>query len=177
MSFQKVFARMEEWMVEDAENYDGVLYWRGITIFEWQGHKLIVGNGFVWDAREEKLYGDPKNALGQFGGSDDCDEDVLVHYTAIRMATRQSDDNHALLKNELWELQLNDGGFVDVMSTDWNQIIAEVTPWGYVNLYITKEQFLSIPAGDVEQTEREKLLRKLDDLGYTEDEVRLILGV
>lgn len=50
-------------------------------------------------------------------------------------------------------------------------------PRGYVNLYITKEQFLSIPAGDVEQTEREKLLRKLDDLGYTEDEVRRILGV
>ena len=177
MSFRKVFERMEECMVEDAENYDGVLYWRGITIFERQGHKLIVGNGFVWDAREEKLYGDPKNALGQFGGSEDCDEDVLVHYTSIRMATQQSDDDPDLLKNELWELQLNDSGFVDVMSTDWNQIVAEVTPWGYVNLFITKEQFLSIPAGDVEQTEREKLLRKLDDLGYTEDEVRLILGV
>ena len=177
MSLQKVFARMEECIVEDAENYDGVLYWRGITIFERQGHKLIVGNGFVWDAREEKLYGDPKNALGQFGGSEDCDEDVLVHYTSIRLATRQSDDDPDLLKNELWELQQNDSGFVDVMSTDWNQIVAEVTPWGYVNLYITKEQFLSIPVGDVEQTEREKLLRKLDDLGYTEDEVRQILGV
>ena len=93
------------------------------------------------------------------------------------MATTQSDDDPDLLKNELWELQLNDSGFVDVMSTDWNQIVAEVTPWGYVNLYITKEQFLSIPAGDVEQTEREKLLRKLDDIGYTEDEVRRILGV
>lgn len=93
MSLQKVFARIEERMVEDAENYDGVLYWRGITIFERQGHKLIVGNGFVWDARGEKLYGDPKNALGQFGGSEDCDEDVLVHYTTIRMATRQSDDD------------------------------------------------------------------------------------
>lgn len=177
MSLQKVFARMEERMVEDAENYDGVLYWRGITIFERQGHKLFVGNGFVWDAREEKLYGNPKDALGQFGGSEDCDEDVLVHYTSIRMATRQSDDDPSLLKNELWELQLNDSGFVDVMSTDWNQIVAEVTPWGYVNLYITKEQFLSIPAGDAEQTERERLLRKLDDLGYTEDEVRRILGV
>lgn len=177
MSLQKVFARMEERMVEDAENYDGVLYWRGITIFERQGHKLIVGNGFVWDAREEKLYGDPKNALGQFGGSEDCDEDVLVHYTSIRMAVRRSDDEPDLLKNELWELQLIDGGFVDVMSTDWNQIVAKVTPWGYVNLFITKEQFLSIHAGDVEQTERETLLRKLDDLGYTEDEVRQILGV
>lgn len=177
MSLQKVFARMEERMVEDAETYDGVLYWRGITIFERQGHKLIVGNGFVWDAREEKLYGDPKNALGQFGGSEDCDEEVLDHYTSIRMATRQSDDDPDLLQNELWELQLNDSGFVDVMSTDWNQIVAEVTPWGYVNLYITKEQFLSIPAGNDEQTEREKLLRKLDDLGYTEDEVRRILGV
>lgn len=114
----------------DAENYDGVLYWRGITIFERQGHKLIVGNGFVWDAREEKLYGDPKNALGQFGGSEDCDEDVLVHYTSIRMATRRTDDDPDLLKNELWELQLNDSGFVDVLSTDWNQIVAEVTPWG-----------------------------------------------
>lgn len=93
------------------------------------------------------------------------------------MAARQSDDEPDLLKNELWELQLNDSGFVDVMSTDWNQIVAEVTPWGFVNLYITKEQFLSIPVGDVEQTEREKLLRKLDDLGYTEDEVRQILGV
>lgn len=51
------------------------------------------------------------------------------------------------------------------MSTDWNQIVAEVTPWGYVNLYISKEQFLSIPADDAEQTECEKLLRKLDDLG------------
>lgn len=178
MSLQKVFARMEERMVEDAENYDGVRYWRGATIFERQGHKLIVGNGFVWDAREEKLYGDPKNALGQFGGSEDCDEDVLVHYTSIRMATRQSDDDPDFLKNELWELQLNDSGFVDVMSTDWNQIVAEVTPWGYVNLYITKEQFLSIPAGyDDEQTERDRLIRKLDDLGYTEDEVRRILGV
>ena len=35
-----------------------------VTVFERQGHKLIVGNGFVWDVREEKLYGDPKNALG-----------------------------------------------------------------------------------------------------------------
>ena len=178
MSLQKVFARMEERLDAEAEDCgDGVRYWRGVTIFERQGHKLIVGNSFVWDAREEKLYGDPKNALGEFGGSEDCDEDVLVHYTTIRMATRQSDDDHNLLKNDLWELQLNDSGFVDVLSTDWNQIIAEVTPWGYVNLYITKEQFLSIPAGDVEQTEREKLLRKLDDLGYTEDEVRRILGV
>lgn len=83
------------------------------------------------------------------------------------MATRPSDDDPNLLKNELWELQLNDGGFVDVLSTDWNRIIAEVTPWGYVNLYISKEHFLSIPAGCDEQTEREKLLRKLDDLGYT----------
>ena len=93
------------------------------------------------------------------------------------MATWQSDDDPDLLKNDLWELQLNDSGFVDVMFTDWNQIIAEVTPWGYVNLYITKEQFLSIPAGDVEQTERERLIRKLDDLGYTEDDVRRFLGV
>lgn len=178
MSLQKVFARMEERLDAEAEDYGGgVRYWRGVTVFERQGHKLIVGNGFVWDAREEKLYGDPKNALGQFGGSEDCDEDVLVHYTSIRMATRQSDDGPDLLQNGLWELQLNDGGFVDVMSTDWNQIVAEVTPWGYVNLYITKEQFLAIPAGDVEQTEREKLLRKLDALGYTEDEVRRILGV
>ena len=178
MSLQKVFARMEERLDAEAEDYgDGVRYWRGITIFERQGHKLIVGDGFVWDAREEKLYGDPKNALGRFGGSEDCDEDVLVHYTSIRMATRRSDDDPDFLKNELWELQLNDSGFVDVLSTDWNQIVAEVTPWGYVNLYITKEQFLSIPTGDVEQTEREKLLRKLDDLGYTEDEVRRILGV
>lgn len=169
---------MEERLDAEAEDYgDGASYWRGITIFERQGHKLIVGNGFVWDAREEKLYGDPKNALGQFGGSEDCDEDVLVHYTSIRMATQQSDDDPDLLQNELCELQLNDSGFVDVMSTDWNQIVAEVTPWGYVNLYITKEQFLSIPTGDVEQTEREKLLRKLDNLGYTEDEVRRILGV
>lgn len=178
MSFRKVFERMEEQLDAEAEDCgDGVRYWRGITVFERQGHKLIVGDGFVWDAREEKLFGDPKNALGRFGGSEDCDEDVLVHYTSIRMATRQSDDDPDLLKNELWELQLNDSGFVDVMSTDWNQIVAEVTPWGYVNLFITKEQFLSIPAGDVEQTEREKLLRKLDDLGYTEDEVRRILGV
>lgn len=81
------------------------------------------------------------------------------------MAVRRSDDCPDLLKNELWELQLNDSGFVDVMSTDWNQLAAEVTPWGYVNLYITKEQFLSIHAGDVEQTKREKLLRKLGDLG------------
>lgn len=178
MSLQKVFTRMEERLDAEAEDYGGgVRYWRGITVFERQGHKLIVGDGFVFDAREEKLYGNPKNALGQFGGSEDNDEDVLVHYTSIRMATRQTDDDHALLKNELWELQLNDGGFVDVMSTDWNQIVAEVTPWGFVNLYITKEQFLSIPAGDVEQTDREKLLRKLNDLGYTEDEVRQILGV
>lgn len=178
MSLQKVFERMEERLDAEAEDHGGgVRYWRGITVFEQHGHKLIVGGGFVWDAREEKLYGNPKNALGMFGGSEDCDEDVLVHYTSIRMATRQSDDDPDLLKNELWELQLNDSGFVDVMSTDWNQIVAEVTPWGYVNLYITKEQFLSIPAGDVGQTEREKLLRKLDDLWYTEDEVRRILGV
>lgn len=36
---------------------DCVRYWCGITVFERQGHKLIVGDGFVWDAREEKLYG------------------------------------------------------------------------------------------------------------------------
>lgn len=102
MSFRKVFERMEERLDAEAEDYGGgVRYWRGITIFERLGHKLIVGNGFVWDAREEKLYGDPKNALGQFGGSEDCDEDVLVHYTSIRMATRQSDDEPDLLKNEL----------------------------------------------------------------------------
>lgn len=178
MSFRKVFERMEERLDAEAEDYgDGVRYWRGITVFERQGHKLIIGDGFVWDVREAQLYGNPKNALALFGGSEDCDEGVLVHYTSIRMAARRSDDDPDLLKNELWELQLNDSGFVDVLSTDWNQIVAEVTPWGYVNLYITKEQFLSIPAGDVEQTERGKLLRKLDDLGYTEDEVRRILGV
>lgn len=72
MSLQKVFTRMEERLDAEAEDYgDGVHYWRGITVFERQGHKLIVGDGFVWDAREEKLYGNPKNALGQFGGSED----------------------------------------------------------------------------------------------------------
>ena len=178
MSLQKVFARMEERLDGEAEDYgDGVRYWRGITVFEQQGHKLIVGGGFVWDAREEKLYGDPKNALGQFGGSEDNDEAVLNHYVNIRLAVKQTDEDPDFLTNERWELQKNDSGFVDVYSTAWNQIIAEVTPWGFVNLYITKEQFLSIPDGDVEQTEREKLLRKLDDLGYTEDEVRQILGV
>lgn len=44
MSFQKVFARMEERLDAEAEDYGGgVRYWRGVTVFERQGHKLIVG--------------------------------------------------------------------------------------------------------------------------------------
>lgn len=44
MSFQKVFARMEELLDAEAEDYGGgVRYWRGVTVFERQGHKLIVG--------------------------------------------------------------------------------------------------------------------------------------
>ena len=178
MSFRKVFERMEERLDAEAEDCgDGVRYWRGVTVFERQGHKLIVGDGFVWDVREEKLFGDPKNALGRFGGSEDNDEDVLVHYTNIRLAVRRSDEDPDFLTNEQWELQKNDSGFVDVYSTAWNQIIAEVTPWGFVNLYIPKEDFLELPATIDALGERDKLLRELDKLGYTEDEVRQILGV
>ena len=178
MSFRKVFERMEERLDEEAEDYgDGVRYWRGITAFERQGHKLIVGDGFVWDAREEKLYGNPKNALGQFGGSEDNDVAVLNHYMNIRGAVKQSDDDPDFLTNELWELQKNDSGFVDVYSTKWNQVIAEVTPWGYVNLYIPKEKFLELPVTTDELGGREKLLRELDKLGYAEEDVRRILGV
>lgn len=90
---------------------------------------------------------------------------------------KQSDEDPDILANEQWELQKNDGGPVDVYSKAWGQIIAEVTPWGFVNLYIPKEEFLALPVTIDEQGEREKLLRKLDDLGYTEDEVRRILGV
>lgn len=178
MSLQKVFARMEERLDAEAEDSgDGIRYWHGVTVFERQGHKLIVGDGFVWDAREEKLYGNQKNALGRFGGSEDNDEAVLEHYVNIRGAVKQSDEDPNLLKNEQWELQKNEGGSVDVYSTSWNQIVAEVTPWGFVNLFIPKEDFLELPATIDELGEREKLLRKLDDLGYTEDEVRRILGV
>lgn len=50
MSLQKVFARMEERIDAEAEDYgDGVRYWRGFTVFERQGHKLIIGVGFVWE--------------------------------------------------------------------------------------------------------------------------------
>lgn len=178
MSLQKVFARMEERLEAEAEDYGGgVRYWRGITVFEQKGHKLIVGDGFVWDVREEKLYGNPKNALGMFGGSEDNDEAVLNHYVNIRWAVKQSDEDPDFLTNEQWELQKNDGGFVDVYSTAWNQVIAEVTPWGFVNLYISKEQFLALPATLDELGEREKLLRELDKLGYAEEDVRRILGV
>lgn len=178
MSLQKVFERMEELLDAEAEDYgDGVRHWRGITVFERQGHKLIVGDGFVWDAREEKLYGNPKNALGRFGGSEDNDEAVLIHYTNIRLASRLSDEDPEFLTNEQWELQKNDSGFVDVYSTAWNQVIAEVTPWGFVNLYIPKEEFLELPVTLDELGEREKLLRELDKLGYAEEDVRRILGV
>lgn len=178
MSLQKVFARMEERLDAEAEDYgNGVRYWHGVTVFERQGHKLIVGDGFVWDAREEKLYGNQKNALGRFGGSEDNDEAVSEHYEFIRRAVKQSDEDPDFLTNEQWELQKNDGGSVDVYFTAWNQIIAEVTAWGYVNLFIPKEDFLALPVTFDELDEREKLLRKLDDLGYTEDEVRRILGV
>lgn len=178
MSLQKIFARMEERLDAEAEDYgDGVRYWHGFTVFERQGHKLIVGDGFVWDAREEKLCGSQKNALGRFGGSEDNDEAVLAHYMNIRDAVKQSDEDPDLLKNEQWELQKNEGGSVDVYSTAWSQTIAEVTPWGFVNLHIPKEEFLELPVTIDELGEREKLLRKLDDLGYTEDEVRRILGV
>lgn len=178
MSFRKVFERMEERLAAEAEDYgECVRYWRGITVFERQCHKLIVGDGFVWDAREEKLYGNPKNALAQFGGSEDNDEAVLEHYVNIRWAVKQSDEDPDFLTNEQWELQKNDGGFVDVYSTVWNQIIAEVTPWGYVNLYVPKEEFLSLPATLDELGERDKLLRELDKLGYAEEDVRRILGV
>ena len=178
MSLQKVFARMEERIDAEAEDHgEGVRCWYGFTVFERQGHKLIIGNGFVWDAREEKLYGNPNCVMGRFGGSDDNDEAVLDHYENIRMAVKQSDEDPDIMKNEQWELQKNDGGPIDVYSTAWNQIIAEVTPWGFVNLYIPKEQFLELPVTNEELGEREKLLRKLDDLGYTEDEVRRILGV
>lgn len=178
MSLQKVFARMEERLGGEEEDYgDGVRYWRGFTVFERQGHKLIVGDGFVWDAREEKLYGNQKGALGRFGGSEDNDEAVFEHYMNIRSAVKQTEEDPDILKNEQWELQKNDGGPIDVYSTAWGQIIAEVTPWGFVNLYIPKEEFLALPATVDELGERDKLLRKLDDLGYTEDEVRRILGV
>lgn len=90
---------------------------------------------------------------------------------------KQSDEDPDLLTNEQWELQKNDGGFVDVYSTAWNQVIAEVTPWGYVNLYISKEEFLALPATLDELGEREKLLRELDNMGYAEEDVRRILGV
>ena len=178
MSLQKVFARMEERLDAEAEDYgDGVRYWRGVTVFERQGHKLIVGDCFVWDAREEKLYGNPKNSLGMFGGSEDNDEAVLDHYTNIRSAVRQSDEDPDFLINEQWELQKNDSGSVDVYSTTWNQVIAEVTPWGFVNLFIPKEDFLALPASIDELGEREKLLHELDKLGYAEEDVRRILGV
>lgn len=178
MSLQKVFARMEERLDAEAEDFgDDVRYWHGFTVFERHGHKLIVGDGFVWDAREEKLHGNQKNALGLFGGSEDNDEAVLEHYENIRRAVKQSDEDPDLLTNEQWELQKNDGGSVDVYSTTWNQTIAEVTPWGFVNLFVPKEDFLGLPAVIDELGERDKLLRKLDDLGYTEDEVRRILGV
>lgn len=177
MSLKRVFARMKARIDAEAEDYgDGVRYWRGITVFEQLGHKLIVGDGFAWDAREEKLYGNPKPALAMFGGSEDNDRAVSNHYANIRRAVVRSDEDPDFLTNEQWELQKNDGGFVDVYSTTWNQVIAEVTPWGFVNLYIPKEDFLALPATLDELGEREKLLRKLDDLGYTEDEVRRILG-
>ena len=118
MSLQKVFARMEARINAEAEDYgDGVRYWRGITVFERLGHKLIIGDGFAWEAREEKLYGDPKHALAQFGGSDDNDSAVLNHYASIRRAVIRSDEDPDFLTNEQWELQKNDGGFVDVYST------------------------------------------------------------
>lgn len=178
MSFQNVFERMEERIDDEAEDCGGdVRYWHGFTIFERQGHKLIVGDGFVWDAREEKLYGNQKNALGRFGGSEDNDEAVLAHYVNIRSAVKQSDEDPDLLKNDQWELQKNDGGSVDVYSTAWNQIVAEVTPWGFVNLFISKEDFLELPATIDEMGERDKLLRELDKLGYAEEDVRRILGV
>lgn len=178
MSLQKVLARMEERMDEDeVETVDGVRSWRGHTVFEKNGHKLIAGNGFVWDAREEKLHGNPKSVLAEFGGSEDCDEDVLLHYTNIRMAVRQDEDDPNYLTNDQWELTKGDRGYVDVVSTVWNQIIAEVTPWGYVNLYIPKEEFLSLAVNGDAAGEREKLLQQLDELGYAEDEVRRILGV
>ena len=93
MSFRKVFERMEER----------------------HHHKLIVGDGFVWDAREEKLYGNPKNALGRFGGSEDNDEDVLGHYASIRMAVRPSDDGPDLLNRVPcpWMAQNDDSELFD----------------------------------------------------------------
>lgn len=72
----------------------------------------------------------------------------------IRSAVKQTDDPD-LPKNEQWELQKNDGGPIDVYSTAWNQIIAEVTPWGFVNLYIPKEEFLALPATIAELGERD----------------------
>lgn len=178
MSFRKVFERMEERLDAEAEDFgDGVRYWHGFTVFERQGHKLIVGDGFVWDAREEKLYGNQKNALGRFGGSEDNDDAVLAHYMNIRSAVGRSDEDPDLLTNEQWELQTNDGGSVDVYSTAWNQTIAEVTPWGFVNLFIPKEDFLELPATIDELGGRDRLLRELDKLGYAEEDVRRILGV
>ena len=105
----------------------------------------------------------------QFGGSEDNDEDVLSHYVNIRWAVKQSDEDPDFLTNEQWELQKNDSGFVDVYSTAWNQVIAEVTPWGFVNLYIPKEEFLALPATLDKLGERDKLLRELDKLVVDEN--------
>ena len=74
---------MEDNIVKNTEEVEGVRSHVGFTVIRPRGHKLIVGNGFVWDAREEKLYGDPSPALHWFGGDEENDPGVRKHYCDI----------------------------------------------------------------------------------------------
>lgn len=113
---------MEDNIVKNTEEVEGVRSHVGFTVFRHRGHKLIVGNG---------LYGMHENGSAE-----------LV--------------------------------YEDEDSAPWT--VAYVNQWGYIGT--TDYKFLMLPIGsETKQTEHEKLLRKLDDLGYTEDEVRRILGV
>lgn len=84
-----------------------------------------------------------------------------------------------IYKRGVWELEEHENGsaglvYEDEDSAPWT--VAYVNQWGYIST--TDYKFLMLPIGDeTKQTEREKLLRKLDDLGYTEDKMRRILGV
>lgn len=84
----------------------------------------------------------------------------------IRWAVRQSDEDPDFLTNEGWELQKNDSGFVDVYSTAWNQVIAEVTPWGFVNLYIPKGEFLGRVFMRYLGFDHDSLTRAYDEINY-----------
>lgn len=184
MSLQTVFTRMEDNIVKNTEEVDGVRSHVGFTVFRHRGHKLIVGNGFVWDAQEEKLYGDPSPALHWFGGDEENDPDVRKHYCDIlrfvRGGEKQTDcgGDSVIYKRGVWELEEHENGSAELVYEDEDSApwtVAYVNQWGYIST--TDYKFLMLPIGsETKQTEREELLRKLDDLGYTEDEVRRILS-